>query len=159
MKLHNCPCGSDASFQMCCNPFIIQAKLPETPEQLMRSRYSAYHNGAWQYLVETLHPTKRGANLLAQLARASEDTQWQSLRVKHHHIAKSGVQGSVEFVAFYLSEQHSASAVLQVHELSHFVKEDGVWFYVDGEMLAPVKIGRNDWCWCGSQKKFKLCHG
>ncbi len=36
---------------------------------------------------------------------------------------------------------------------------------VDEETLVPVvkapqeKIGRNDPCWCGSGKKFKLCHG
>ena len=35
----------------------------------------------------------------------------------------------------------------------------------DGETLAPLvkapteKIGRNEPCWCGSGKKFKLCHG
>jgi preprotein translocase subunit SecA len=35
----------------------------------------------------------------------------------------------------------------------------------EAETLAPVvksaqdKIGRNDPCWCGSGKKYKLCHG
>ncbi len=35
----------------------------------------------------------------------------------------------------------------------------------DGETQMPIvksdreKLGRNDPCWCGSQKKFKLCHG
>ncbi|HEX4081775.1 MAG TPA: SEC-C domain-containing protein, partial [Acidimicrobiales bacterium] len=35
----------------------------------------------------------------------------------------------------------------------------------DPDALAPVvkaaqeKVGRNDPCWCGSGKKFKLCHG
>jgi preprotein translocase subunit SecA len=35
----------------------------------------------------------------------------------------------------------------------------------DGETMAPLvkapteKIGRNEPCWCGSGKKFKLCHG
>jgi preprotein translocase subunit SecA len=35
----------------------------------------------------------------------------------------------------------------------------------DGETQAPLvkapteKIGRNEPCWCGSGKKFKLCHG
>lgn len=144
---------------MCCEPFITQAQRPETPEQLMRSRYSAYHNGAWQYLVDTLHPTKRTANLLMQLTNDSEDIQWQSLWVKQQNIDRDQNQGHVEFIAFYLSERHSASGVLQVHEHSRFVKEEGIWFYLDGDMLAPIKLGRNDPCWCGSQKKSKLCHG
>jgi preprotein translocase subunit SecA len=35
----------------------------------------------------------------------------------------------------------------------------------DGETQIPIvksdkeKIGRNEPCWCGSGKKFKLCHG
>jgi len=35
----------------------------------------------------------------------------------------------------------------------------------DGETQAPLvkapseKLGRNEPCWCGSGKKFKLCHG
>jgi uncharacterized protein YecA (UPF0149 family) len=35
----------------------------------------------------------------------------------------------------------------------------------DPEALVPItkaeheKVGRNDPCWCGSGKKFKLCHG
>jgi preprotein translocase subunit SecA len=35
----------------------------------------------------------------------------------------------------------------------------------DGETQMPIvksdreKLGRNDPCWCGSKKKFKLCHG
>jgi preprotein translocase subunit SecA len=24
---------------------------------------------------------------------------------------------------------------------------------------SPVKLGRNDPCWCGSGKKYKMCHG
>jgi len=30
---------------------------------------------------------------------------------------------------------------------------------VAGVQQAPVKLGRNEPCWCGSGKKFKLCHG
>jgi preprotein translocase subunit SecA len=35
----------------------------------------------------------------------------------------------------------------------------------DPDALLPItkaeheKVGRNDPCWCGSGKKFKLCHG
>ena len=35
----------------------------------------------------------------------------------------------------------------------------------EGETQAPIvksdreKIGRNEPCWCGSGKKYKLCHG
>ncbi|MGH9304265.1 MAG: SEC-C metal-binding domain-containing protein [Acidimicrobiales bacterium] len=28
-----------------------------------------------------------------------------------------------------------------------------------GAPAVPRKVGRNDPCWCGSGRKFKLCHG
>jgi preprotein translocase subunit SecA len=37
--------------------------------------------------------------------------------------------------------------------------------FEDGETQSPIvksdreKIGRNEPCWCGSGKKYKLCHG
>lgn len=41
-----CVCGSQQTFALCCEPFIKQRKVATTPEQLMRSRYSAYALGA-----------------------------------------------------------------------------------------------------------------
>ncbi|WP_425430029.1 SEC-C metal-binding domain-containing protein [Desulfamplus magnetovallimortis] len=37
--------------------------------------------------------------------------------------------------------------------------ENDKWYYVDGVLLEPIKIGRNEPCWCQSNKKFKKCHG
>jgi len=52
------------------------------------------------------------------------------------------------------------------HERSRFIKQNGAWFYVDGEMnpaqeqrIVTHKLGRNDPCHCGSGKKFKKCCG
>ena len=41
---------------------------------------------------------------------------------------------------------------------SSFIKEDGTWKYLDGE-LYNSKIERNESCPCGSGKKFKKCCG
>jgi preprotein translocase subunit SecA len=41
----------------------------------------------------------------------------------------------------------------------------GAGGFDEGESQAPIvksdreKIGRNEPCWCGSGKKYKLCHG
>ena len=49
-------------------------------------------------------------------------------------------------------------AVLE--ERSRFVRENGHWFYLDGEhTVTPLKPGRNDPCPCGSGRKFKKCCG
>ena len=55
-KSVNCPCDSQRSYKECCSPFISKEKLPETPEQLMRSRYTAYVNGDIDYIKQTHNP-------------------------------------------------------------------------------------------------------
>jgi len=37
-----CPCGSQKTYESCCGNFHSGLALPETAEELMRSRYSAY---------------------------------------------------------------------------------------------------------------------
>ena len=37
-----CSCGLAIPFKDCCGKFIYGSALPTTPEELMRSRYSAY---------------------------------------------------------------------------------------------------------------------
>ncbi|MGN5267109.1 YchJ family metal-binding protein [Aeromonas dhakensis] len=47
-----------------------------------------------------------------------------------------------------------------LHERSRFVRHQGRWVYTDGEQdPAPLRVGRNDPCPCGSGKKFKKCCG
>ena len=38
----NCPCKSGESFDNCCNLILKDHSLAETPEKLMRSRYTAF---------------------------------------------------------------------------------------------------------------------
>ncbi|KAI3433644.1 hypothetical protein D9Q98_003453 [Chlorella vulgaris] len=54
-KQKACPCGSGAAYVDCCQPYH-DGTLPGTPEELMRSRYSAYVKGRWQYVCDTTHP-------------------------------------------------------------------------------------------------------
>ena len=49
-----CPCGSKKNYADCCQPFIELKKIPETPEQLMRSRYTAYTQANMDYIVRTM---------------------------------------------------------------------------------------------------------
>ena len=50
-----CPCGSSLFLAKCCG--VLHAGQPAaTPEQLMRSRYSAFMLGLGEYLVHSWHP-------------------------------------------------------------------------------------------------------
>ncbi len=144
-----CPCGSNKLFEACCAPFLRNELLPATPEQLMRSRYSAFFTGNVNYLITTHHPSKHRADDRQTLAETIAETEWLSLRV----LNASGT--SIEFVAFHKTHNR----IGQLHEKSEFVFENGHWYYLSGVILPAIKLDRNDPCWCGSGKKLKKCHG
>lgn len=155
MTMQLCPCGSGLPFATCCEPFLTSATLPTTPEQLMRSRYTAFHQGAVDYLLATHHPSQRQPDERGALVASIEATEWLSLRVLQTTQPTKDGRGMVEFVAFYRTQEQLG----QLHERSTFVRERGRWYYDAGVQLGPIPLGRNDLCWCGSGKKVKHCHG
>ncbi|QSA19995.1 SEC-C domain-containing protein, partial [Vibrio furnissii] len=49
---------------------------------------------------------------------------------------------------------------LCLEERSRFLRENGLWYYIDGEFpqqSVSLKVGRNEPCPCGSGKKSKKC--
>ncbi|MCX6049521.1 MAG: YchJ family protein [Chloroflexi bacterium] len=151
-----CPCGSGKTGTDCCAPFLTGQAKPTSPEQLMRSRYSAFCTGNIDYLIATHHPSQRTAADRETLAQTMAETQWLALRVLHTDESQiaAGV-GVVEFVAFYKNK----GVFGQLHEKSEFIRQSDRWYYLKGVLLAPIKLDRNDPCWCGSGKKYKRCHG
>ena len=118
----------------------------------MRSRYSAFCSGALNYLIFTRHPSTRHLDDRSSLQRSLASTQWNSLRVIANQ--QCGDRASVEFVAFFNGSKNTLD---QIHEQSSFILEAQQWYYVDGKHLPPIKLQRNDPCWCGSGKKLKKC--
>lgn len=150
-----CCCQSGLPFEACCSPFLSGNAFPQNPEQLMRSRYTAFCTKNIEYLVDTHHPSKRQADERDALLKTIRETQWFGLRIiKADKPAAGQMLGFVEFAAFY-----KAGTLGQIHENSRFVLENGRWFYLDGEFLDPVSIGRKEPCFCGSGRKYKKCHG
>jgi SEC-C motif-containing protein len=159
----DCPCGTGNSFERCCAPFISGAAFPETAEQLMRSRYTAFTRQDIGYVVRTHHPSTVGAVDEKATHDWMRNSEWKSLEIRSSKGGKDDLVGRVEFAATYTDKRGD-----QVHaESSIFKKKNGRWYYVDGKpggggetvrRDAP-KIGRNDPCHCGSGKKFKKCHG
>lgn len=151
-----CFCGNQKYYSECCLPFISGNLKPETPEQLMRSRYSAFCIKDIEYLISTHHHSKQQPNEREILAQTINETQWLGLKVlKTDKRRINQVVGHVEFAAFYKNN----NKIEQLHENSKFIYENGQWYYLDGVMLEPLKFARNEPCWCGSMKKFKKCHG
>lgn len=90
----------------------------------MRSRYAAYVLDRVDYLLATWHPSTRPAGLEAN----SPGTKWLGLEVRRHTVIDAD-HASVEFVA----RSKFGGRAQRLHERSRFVREDGRWFYVDGD--------------------------
>jgi len=157
----SCLCGSQQNFGDCCQPLLDGQSQASTAQALMRSRYSAFATGNIDYLIDTLHPDKRQPQDRELLEGALLNTHWLGLQVRQ---CEKGLEdddrGTVEFVATWSEASQSGF----LHERSRFVKENTHWYYVDGELFDTTgktiaKPGRNEPCWCGSNKKFKKCHG
>ena len=54
-----CPCGSGSSYGDCCSPYHSGAKFPETPSDVLKTRYSAFCYRIIPYIISTTHPVCR----------------------------------------------------------------------------------------------------
>lgn len=158
-----CPCGSGAAYAACCLPVISGERPARTPEELMRSRYSAYAKKEIGHLLTSLHPDQRADYDEKSSREWAERASWEGLDI----LGATGggpedEEGEVEFVARY-TEQGDAR---EHHEIATFRKHDGAWYFETGKappqkqyVRASPKVGRNDPCPCGSGKKHKKCCG
>ncbi len=120
-----CPCTSGQAYADCCAR-LHGGEAAATAAALMRSRYSAYVLGLEDYLLATWHPSTRPPAL--HLA-AEAGTQWLGLEVRRHR-QQDDRHATVEFVARY----RVAGRGQRLRELSRFVRQDGRWYYVDGDI-------------------------
>lgn len=91
----------------------------------MRSRYSAFVRGDERYVLATWHASKRPSTMGFE-----PGTKWLGLEIVDSRQI-SDVHAEVEFIARYRVGGRSA---VRLHERSRFVREQGRWYYVDGEM-------------------------
>jgi SEC-C motif-containing protein len=123
-----CWCGRQLPAAQCCGRYLEAGESAPTAEALMRSRYSAYVRGDEAYLLATWHPSTRPAVL--DLAEDTA-TKWLGLEIKRTEAGgEQDERGLVEFVARY----KVGGRAHRLHEVSRFVREEGRWYYVDGEV-------------------------
>jgi SEC-C motif-containing protein len=89
----------------------------------MRSRYSAFVLKLEPYLLATWHPS----TCPSSLDLSGDNTHWLGLKVVRHQV-ESPDHTTVEFIARYKINGRAH----RLHETSRFVRENGLWFYVDG---------------------------
>ena len=120
----NCPCGSGKTYQNCCEPYHTEKEIPQTPEQLMRSRYTAFAMVLPEYLVDTTHSSTQKDNDFSDIEDWAKSNKWLKLEIVFTK------ENKVRFRAFY---QDRNNEIYEHDELSTFTQENGKWFYVDGE--------------------------
>jgi SEC-C motif-containing protein len=145
-----CICGSNKNFEECCEAVILGKRDAVSPEELMRSRYTAYVLGNGAYLVKSSIKQNRHEEDIDLIEEFSKNVKWLKLEVLH--VSQQELKGEVEFKAYYLEN----SDIVLLHERSEFEKHDGVWEYASGKFINS-KIERNDPCPCGSGIKYKKC--
>lgn len=125
-----CPCGrSDArqrplAFVHCCGRYLDAGQIAPDAESLMRSRYSAFALGRLDYLRATWHPSTCPADLTLE-----PSLKWLGLAVRRVRSIDAD-HAEVEFVARSRLQGRGA----RLHEVSRFVRENGRWWYVDGDL-------------------------
>lgn len=93
----------------------------------MRSRYSAFVLDLRDYLLASWHASTRPARLDPPEA----GLKWLGLDVKHSRLQDAD-HGTVAFVA----RSKLGGRAHRLQETSRFVREQGQWFYLDGQFGA-----------------------
>jgi SEC-C motif domain protein len=127
-----CPCGRAAKgkpvpYGQCCGRFIEDFTGTPAPEaeSLMRSRYTAFALRRTDYLLATWHVSRRPASLALD-----EGVKWLGLEVRRHKPTDEA-HAEVEFVA---RQRDAGGRAHRLHETSRFVREEGRWYYLDGDL-------------------------
>ena len=159
-----CPCGSGKKYSECCEPIIKGTAKAQSPEALMRARYTAYVKQEIDFIINSC---EKGEKIAEIDRKATEDwsrnSTWHGLKIlRTEKGGPDDTEGIVEFEATYTTKQ----GLREIHhEIGYFKKIEGSWMYSVGSVKPMTvvregaKIGRNDPCPCGSGKKYKKCCG
>ena len=128
-----CPCGSEKSYNNCCEPYHAGEALAPTSEALMRSRYCAFVKNEMDYLSDTTDPQTRDKIDEDANREWAERAQFQKLEILSSE--EKSTKGLVEFKAYYNIDDEDYIH----HELSTFRKQDGEWFFKSGKIKGEKK--------------------
>eukprot|EP00487_Bulimina_marginata_P001147 TRINITY_DN12440_c0_g1_i1.p1 TRINITY_DN12440_c0_g1~~TRINITY_DN12440_c0_g1_i1.p1 ORF type:complete len:102 (-),score=16.46 TRINITY_DN12440_c0_g1_i1:10-315(-) len=76
-----CLCGSQQNYKNCCEPLLLGDKQAETPEQLMRSRFTAYAQKNAKYIYQTYASEKQAENPVKEIKEFATSCRFISLSV------------------------------------------------------------------------------
>jgi SEC-C motif domain protein len=125
-----CPCGRlnprgrPLAFENCCAPYLDHGVDAPDAESLMRSRYSAFVLERPAYLLASWHATTRPPELTLD-----PGIKWLGLAIK----GVKSIDADHAEVAF-VARSRVGGRGQRLEERSRFVRDDGRWLYIDGEI-------------------------
>ncbi|MEU5683099.1 YchJ family protein [Streptomyces venezuelae] len=123
----SCPCGHPQPYDKCCGRLHRGESAASTPEELMRSRYSAFAVQDEGYLLRTWHPRTRPPRVEFDPAM-----RWVGLEIEDTTEGSAfHTTATVTFRARYTDSGRPDA----LHEKSRFERVDGSWLYVDGDFI------------------------
>lgn len=140
--LSPCPCGSEKQYPDCCEPLLTGQKTANTPEALMRSRYTAFTQKNADYLLSTMTPELQQANDHQDLQDFADEVEsWVKLEIINAPAVSSyATQANVEFTAYFMYDGQQQ----RIHENSMFVKQNDQWLYAGHQHQCGSHHDHND---------------
>jgi len=123
-----CPCQSGQPRSRCCGPYVDGKADAPTALACMRSRYTAYDEGASSYLLATWHPATR-----PQEVQQPDGVRWLGLAIKR---TEAGTEDDAEGIVEFTARLRVNGRGERLHECSRFVREAGLWRYL-GPLSTP----------------------
>ena len=129
-----CPCGSLIKYKKCCKIFHDNIKNPSNALELMKSRFSAYAFKKSDYIIKTTHKDNIDYSINTEIWKKEielflSDTIFDKLEILD--FIDADIESFVTFKATLYQNKKDVSFI----EKSRFIKENGLWLYVDGEFL------------------------
>lgn len=126
----NCPCGSGVNYSGCCGLYHNSKKQsPQSPEKLMRARYTAYTLANIDYIKRTMRSKALQGFNAVDAKKWAMSVSWVGLEI----IKTTDVmlnKGYVEFIASFIEN----GKLHTLHEVSEFIYDGAIWLYIDGEV-------------------------
>lgn len=93
----------------------------------MRSRFEAFRDRDAAWLLASWHPSTRPESLAL-----SNNPAWRALQIID--TVEGGAEAETGVVEFRATYRIPDGGIGVLHERSRFVREDGRWYYLDGEV-------------------------
>lgn len=119
-----CPCNPKKLYKDCCEKAHKNIESVINPEQLMRSRYSAFVLADIKYLHRSHHSSTRLSDKeYSDLEKWTKSVNWLKLEI-------IGIKkNTISFKAFFLEN----GKLEIIEEISNFSKENNYWVYLDAK--------------------------